>query len=300
MIYTLTLNPAIDYTVGVENFVEGKTNRTSFEKISFGGKGINLSVMLKNLGCDSVALGFVAGFTGDALCSALSNMGLRTDFIRLDKGVTRINVKLKSELESEINAQGPEVSQDDIQKLFLKLDMLCERDILVLSGSIPNSLPPDIYSKIMERLDKLGVRIILDCSGEALIRALEQKPFLIKPNLSELEEAVRRKLESIEDIFDAAESVRRLGAQRVIVSLGSDGAVFVDEHGERYIQKAPKTEPISTVGAGDSLLAAFIYSMSDGYLHALKLGVAAGSATASVDGIADADTVSRMLSKIPT
>ena len=286
MVYTVTLNPALDYSMSVDEISLGQTNRSCEEGITFGGKGLNVSYVLSQLGVDSVALGFVAGFTGEELVRAVSSVGIKTDFIRLSQGNTRINVKLKGETETEINASGPMIEKKDIDLLFEKTDRLQSGDILVLSGSVPPSAGNDIYQRIMQRLQGKDVSVAVDASGNALLNALKYRPFLIKPNVAELEETLKIKIDSQEDIIKAAKELQTLGAQNVLVSRGPLGAILIEDSGQVHIASAPKIAPKNTVGAGDSMLAGFIAGVEKGYDHALKLGIASGSASAASDKLA--------------
>ena len=297
MIYTVTLNPALDYCVYTDSIVMGKTNRSSKENIFFGGKGINVSRVLCELGKDNTALGFVAGFTGDALCDALCSFGVKTDFIKLQSGLTRINVKLKADVETEINAQGPDISLNDIKKLYDKLDNLTGGDTLVLAGSIPKSMPKDIYEQIMSRLRCKGVRFVVDASGELLKNTLKYNPWLIKPNKDELEEICKRNLSSTDDIVRAAKELQQQGAVNVLVSLGKDGAVLVDEHGKIHTCSAIKGSAINTVGSGDSMVAGFIAGADKGYENALLLGTVCGAATAFSADLATKEKIDNLLTE---
>lgn len=289
MIYTVTLNPTIDCTMWVDTLEKGKTNRSTDELISVGGKGINVSVVLNELGFPSVATGFIAGFTGDAVEKILQMKGIETDFVRLPEGSTRINVQIKEKNETEINCNGPEVGIESQHRIFEKLERLSKGDVLVLAGSRPRGVAVDFYARIIEKVQPKGVLAIVDTTGQALIEALKYKPFLIKPNLSELEEITGKKLNSIDEIFATAESLKKQGAKNVIVSMGGDGAILVDSNGKHY--KAEKVEGrcVNSVGAGDSLVAGFIAGILEtgDYELALKLGCSAGAATAFCEGIAE-------------
>ncbi len=299
MIYTVTFNPSVDYIVhtGVLNF--GQTNRTTEEEIQFGGKGINVSRVLNTLGIKSTALGFIAGFTGDALESALKENGIKTDFIKLQNGHTRINIKLKHTYETEINAQGPQISDEAVKLLFSKLGELQSGDTLVLSGSVPKNIPDDIYEHILADLDGKGIRFVVDASGNLLKNTLKYKPFLIKPNRAELEEIAEMPLENDSDIQTAARLLSQLGAQNVLVSLGADGALLLDEYGKPHRQAALGGKPVNTVGAGDSMVAGFLAGIDGGYEYALRLGVAAGGACACSSGLADKDNITKLMQKRP-
>jgi 1-phosphofructokinase len=299
MIYTVTFNPAIDYVMRLSVLRQGETNRTSTSDIQFGGKGINVSCVLRELGVENTALGFVAGFTGDALAEYLSTLGIRTDFIRLPEGNTRINVKLKtpegSAKETEINAAGPAIPNECLQALLAKLDTLTEGDTLVLAGSIPTSLPRDIYSRILARLAGRGIRFAVDAEGALLTAVLPYHPFLIKPNRTELEGIVGRVLPTDDDLREAAANLQEMGAQNVLVSLGGDGALLLDEHGKFHRCPAHPITPVNTVGAGDSMVAGFLAGMDKGYDYALKLGLACGGATAGAEGLATAESISALM-----
>lgn len=282
MIYTVTFNPAIDYVMKADSIRTGETNRSKSEEIYFGGKGINVSLVLKELGVNSCALGFIAGFTGKALADALSEKGISADFTELEKGFTRINVKLKGNEETEINGCGPEIEDEALGKLFEKLEKLKDGDTLVLAGSIPSSLPPDIYEKIMLTLVNKNVRFVVDASGELLRDTLKYRPFLIKPNKAELSELFGKPLGNDEEIIECALKLKDEGAVNVLVSMAEDGSVLVDENGNIHKADAPRGTAVNSVGAGDSMVAGFIagYEKTGDYGYALKLGTASGSATA--------------------
>ncbi|MFA6796568.1 MAG: 1-phosphofructokinase [Bacilli bacterium] len=281
MIYTLTFSPSLDYYLDVPAFKDGAINRSVKEKYVAGGKGINVSLVLKELNYKSITLGFIAGFTGKELTRRLSTKGIPTDFVET-KGNTRINVKINSDRESAINANGPDISKKEIDELFKKLDNIKGGDILAIGGNIPNSLPKDMYLRIMEFLDGRNIKIIVDATGELLLSTLRYHPFLIKPNQEELEELVKRKLNSSEEIIDAAKQLIEMGARNIIISRGGHGAIMIDENGNIYNKPATTGKMKSTVGAGDSLVGGFIagYLKYGNYEDALELGIAAGSATA--------------------
>lgn len=281
MIYTVTFNPALDYIMRVENFKSGETNRSDTEEILIGGKGINVSVILTRLGLKNTALGFIAGFTGEELERQAQEYGIKTDFVKLPNGNTRINVKLKSNLETEINANGPDIDSDSFNKFFSKFEKLQDGDTLVLSGSVPKCLPNGIYEQILNKISDRKIRVCVDATGDLLINTLKYKPFVIKPNLAELEELVGKKLNSLEEIVDAAKKLKSLGAQNVLVSMGSKGAVLLDSNGDVHIENAKKITPVNTVGAGDSMLAGFVFGAQNGYEYALEFANAAGGATAA-------------------
>lgn len=287
MIYTVTFNPALDYVLHLDNLVVGAINRTKTEQIVNGGKGINVSTVLKNLGVDNTALGFCAGFTGEALEKGINADGVKTDFVHLKNGFSRINVKIRAQEDTDINGQGPEIKDEDIEKLFLKLDSLTQGDILVLAGSIPSTLPKDIYERILKRLDGKGVKAVVDATGELLVNVLKYHPFLIKPNNDELGEIFGRTLETDEEIIEYAQRLREMGAENVLVSMGGAGAILVTVDGF-FKRGVAKGRVVNTVGAGDSMVAGFLYGYlkSGDYEYALKTGTAAGGATAFTVGIA--------------
>lgn len=300
MIYTITLNPAVDYALEVDNIKLGATNRAFSENYYIGGKGINVSRVLKELDTPSVALLFVAGFTGELICSFLENAGIKSDCVRLDNGFSRINVKIKNDTETEINGRGPDISKEHIDMLFNKLDAVNDGDIIVLAGSVPQSVPCDIYEKIMERLAEKNIRIAVDATGQLLLGTLKYKPFVIKPNIDELAELFGKYPESDEEIIKYANELHKKGARNVIVSLGKDGAVLVDE--KRHISRvsAHKGNVKNTVGAGDSLLAGFIagYEKTGDFSYALRLGNAAGAATAFSQDLAERKTIDEILNNM--
>lgn len=300
MIYTVTFNPAIDYVVRVEDFSLGQVNRSSREEIQFGGKGINVSVMLKHLGTDSCALGFLAGFTGKAIEDGLHRMGIRTDFIHLSQGMTRINVKLKAKEETEINGQGPGISQADFQKLLEQVALLQPGDTLVLAGSIPQSLPDDVYERIIQSLAGKDIRVVVDATRDLLCHVLKYRPFLIKPNHIELGEIFDRTLHTDEEIRECASLLQRRGSRNVLVSMAGDGAILLDETGAFHKIAAPKGKVKNSVGAGDSMVAGFLagYLQSRDYETALRIGAAAGSATAFSEGLAQRDEVQALLDRM--
>ena len=297
MVFTVTFNPAIDYIVYMDGLKVGKTNRTVSEEYYFGGKGINVSIILKNLGIDTTALGFISGFTGKALEEGLEKQGLKTDFIKLDNGITRINVKIKGNEETEINGQGPNIDSHAVDKLFGKLDELMPDDILVVSGSVPSSMPADIYEQIMKKTSEKKIMTVVDATGELLLNVLEYRPFLIKPNNDELSEMIGEELETTDDIIRGAKELRKKGARNVLISRGSKGAVLITENDDVIVADAIPCKAINTVGAGDSMVAGFVagYIKEKDYDYALKLGSAAGSATASLPGLATAEEIERMM-----
>ena len=301
MIYTVTCNPAIDYVTRLDGPISlGGTNRNAEESVLFGGKGINVSVVLQNLGQQTTALGFIAGFTGDGLENGLQNSGLSTEFIRVKDGLTRINVKIKALEETEINGIGPVITDDDLQKLYLQLDNLTQDDMLILSGSVPACLGVDTYSRIVERLHKRNISVVVDATKGLLTNTLKFRPFLIKPNLQELEELVGRKLDTQESVREAAVYMQSLGARNVLVSMAGDGAFLLDETGKTHRIGCPVGRVVNSVGAGDSMVAGFItgYLQTGDYDYALRLGTAAGSATAFSMGLADKEMIMKLFSQL--
>lgn len=296
MIYTVTFNPALDYVVNVSQFNLGSVNRTDREDIYYGGKGLNVSAVLANLGYANTALGFVAGFTGDEIERGVGTLGFRSDFIKVKKGMSRINVKLKAENETEINGMGPEITPEDVAELYKKLDLLESDDILILSGSIPTSLEDDIYERIMNRLDKRGIHIVVDATKDLLLNVLQYHPFLIKPNHHELGEMFSVTLNDDDDIVTHAKLLQEQGARNVLISMAGDGAILVSEDGQVHKIGVPKGIVKNSVGAGDSMVAGFVagYLECGDYTHALKLGTAAGSASAFSEGLADKAAIMKL------
>ena len=292
MIYTLTFNPAVDYYVTVDDFTSGAVNRTTSENIRFGGKGINASLVLKELGVTSTALGFVGGFTGDALEQNLTQNGINCDFIKI-VGNTRINVKLN---DTDINAAGPDIANEELERLYKKLENLKSGDFLVLSGSVPKSLPQNTYEIILESLKDKGIKFVVDAEKDLLLGALKYSPFLIKPNHHELGDIFGVVIKNFDDALLYAQKLRDKGAKNVLVTLGEMGAVLVDENGNTYTQKAPQGKVVSAVGSGDSAMAAFLAQyLNDGdYKNCLKYAVAAGSATAFSDGLATKEKIEEL------
>ena len=300
MIYTVTFNPALDYVVKVNHFTLGMVNRTVQEDIYYGGKGINVSAVLKTLGFGSTALGFVAGFTGDEIERGVKNLGFQSDFIRVENGMSRINVKLRSEEESEINGTGPEITGADVEKLFEKLEKLRADDVLVLSGSIPHSIDDGIYERIMERLDGRGIRIVVDATKDLLMNVLPYHPFMIKPNNHELGEMFGTVPKDEEEIIYYARQLQKKGAVNVLVSMAGDGAVLIDENGAVFSMGVPKGTVKNSVGAGDSMVAGFIagYLENGNYEHALRLGSACGSASAFSEGLACKEDILKLYEEL--
>lgn len=298
MIYTVTFNPAIDYVVHTGGLVLGSVNRASSESMFFGGKGINVSIVLAELGVRSIALGFTAGFTGEAIENGVRAMGIETDFIRLPEGNSRINVKIKSGEETEMNGQGPDIDTASLEKLFARLDGLSEGDTLILAGSIPKSLPADVYERILKRLSGREIRTVVDASGELLMNVLKYRPFLIKPNDQELGELFGVKIESKEDVVLYGSKLRELGARNVLVSMAGEGAVLLDENGGVHRSAACRGTVRNSVGAGDSMLAGFVSGLEKGFDYALRLGTACGGATAFSDGLASREQIDELLGQI--
>lgn len=296
MIYTVTFNPALDYVVRVNHFTLGSVNRTVGENIFYGGKGINVSAVLANLGFKSTALGFVAGFTGDEIERGVKNLGFSSDFIRVKKGMSRINVKLKSDEESEINGMGPEITKEDVEELFGKLEGLRKGDVLVLSGSIPSSIDSRIYERILEVLKGRGILAVVDAEKDLLLNVLKYHPFLIKPNNFELGDMFGVTLENEEQIAEYAKCLQEKGARNVLVSMAGDGALLVTETDEVHKLGVAKGTVKNSVGAGDSMVAGFLagYLENGDYGHALKLGTAAGGATAFSDGLGTKEEIMRL------
>lgn len=297
MIYTLTLNPALDYHLGLECLRLGETNRSKSENLMLGGKGINVSLMLQNLGISSVALGFLAGFSGKEILLRLSQESFKSDFVFLQNGFSRINVKIKAQEESEINANGPIPIQEEIQELLAKIANLDSKDILILSGSLAKGMRSDFYAQVMQECKAL---IILDVSGEPLELGLPYKPFLIKPNKAELEAMFGKKLDSVDKVIECAQSLQNRGARNVLVSLGGEGAVLLDEKKNRFTLGVPKGELINSVGAGDSMVAGFVagYLKSQDFKEAFYYSVASGSASAYSKGFGTQSKVEELLKSL--
>ena len=300
MIYTVTFNPSLDYIVSVNDFQLGLTNRTDSELILPGGKGINVSTILMNLGIDSTAFGFAAGFTGEEIIREVEAMGIRSDFIKIDSGISRINLKLKNIDGTEINGSGPEISEEKIEELLRKLDILGEGDILVLAGSIPASMPADMYSTIMERLQHKNVTFIVDATKDLLINVLKYKPFLIKPNNHELGELFDVKLTTREEVIPYGKKLQKQGARNVLISMAGEGAVLVAEDGSVYEAPAPKGTLVNAVGAGDSMVAGFTAGWIEkkDYRHAFYMGVSAGSASAFSEYLATKKEIMDLYEKV--
>lgn len=297
MIYTVTFNPSLDYVVNVPSFETGRVNRTIDETIFPGGKGINVSIVLNNLGIDNKALGFTAGFTGDALKNLLNKRGVNNDFIPVDSGMTRINVKLRSDEETEINGQGPKITTQHIGVIYEKLDYLDEDDYLVLAGSIPDSLPNSVYMDIMQRLHDKNIKIIVDATGELLLNALQYKPFLVKPNIHELGEMFGVTITDKNEVIEYGKKLMNMGARNVLVSMAAEGAVLLAENEIIYQAEAPRGELKNSVGAGDAMVAGFIagYINKDDYEEAFKMGIYTGSASAFSEELATKEEILELM-----
>lgn len=297
MIYTVTFNPSVDYTIYIDEVIPGITNRSGSEEIHFGGKGINVSCVLAELGVSSVTLGFVAGFTGRALENSLIERGITSRFIHLTDGFSRINIKIKTHTETEINCNGPYIPPEALRQFMVYLEQLTAEDTLMLTGSIPSSLPQNTYEKILQSVSGNNIRCIVDASGQLLMSTLKYKPFLIKPNKQELEEIFSVKINSQSDILKYGSQLQAMGAENVLISLGECGAVLIDEYGNTHICPAVKCNVISTVGAGDSMLAGFVseYDRTRDFSAALKLGAVCGAATASLSGLATKQRISELM-----
>ena len=293
MIYTITFNPAVDYIMVVPSCRSGEVNRTESEKIMAGGKGINVSIVLNNMGVENTALGFISGFTGGAIENILADMNCKTDFIKLDNGFSRINVKIKSDAETEINGQGPDISDGAVKKLYEKLDSLNDGDTLVLAGSIPSSLSDSIYCEIMDYLKDKKLNIVVDATKDLLVNVLKYKPFLVKPNNHEIGEIFGVELKTRSEVVPYAKKMQEMGAKNVLVSMAGEGAVFVGENGEVYESEAPKGKLVNSTGAGDSMVAGFLagYMEKQDFMYALKMGLSAGSASAFSENLATKEEI---------
>ena len=299
MVYTVTFNPAVDYIVHTKELIPGATNRSDSEEIYFGGKGINVSIVLSELGVKSKALGFAAGFTGEAIEKGVAEKGIDAEFVHLSEGFSRINVKIKSGEETELNGQGPKITDEAIAELFAKLDEIQDGDTLVLAGSIPSSLPADIYERILERLSGKKIRAVVDATKDLLLNVLKYRPFLIKPNNFELGEIFGAEMKSTEDIVEYAGKLKEMGARNVLVSMAGDGAVLLDENGQTHVCGVCRGRVKNSVGAGDSMVAGFIAGCEKGdYEYALKLGTASGGATAFSEGLAEKEKIFELLEQL--
>ncbi len=293
MIYTVTFNPSLDYIVSVEDFKLGITNRTSSELMLPGGKGINVSTVLGNLGIENTALGFAAGFTGEEIIRQVEHMGIRSDFIMVPDGISRINLKLKSIDGTEINGSGPEISEAAVAELMEKLEVLGEEDVLVLAGSIPSSMPDDIYRRILKRLQGRGVTAVVDATKDLLLNVLEYRPFLVKPNNHELGEIFQVELWDRKSVVSYARKLQEMGAQNVLVSMAGEGAVLAAQDGTVYETPAPEGTLVNGVGAGDSMVAGFLagWMEKQDFRHAFYMGVSAGSASAFSERLATREEI---------
>lgn len=300
MIYTVTLNPSLDYIVSVEDFKLGRTNRTGSELMLPGGKGINVSTVLKNLGVENTALGFVAGFTGDEIVRRLEFMRVQTGFIRLSRGFSRINFKLKSMEGTEINGQGPQICEEDVERLMEQLKQMKEGDTLFLAGSIPASMPDDTYGNIMESLKDRRLRIVVDATGDLLLKVLEYRPFLIKPNHHELGEIFGAELQPGEAVIPYGRKLQEMGARNVLISMAGAGAALIAEDGSVYMAPAPEGELKNGVGAGDSMVAGFMAGWMErqDYEYAFRMGVAAGSASAFSENLATGNEIREVYERV--
>lgn len=300
MLYTVTFNPAIDYLMHLDRLTPGSILRSERENAFFGGKGINVSQVLQQLGVENTALGFIAGFTGEALENGLSAAGVRTELIRLPHGMTRINVKLRADTETDINGRGPAVDGASLDRLLDKIRALTADDTLVLAGSVPGDLPRDIYDRILCCIEGRGVRVAVDTSGAPLRHCLRHAPFLLKPNTEELSELLGETIETPEEAAVGARRVQAMGAKNVLVSMGGIGAVLADESGICRFCPAVRGRAVDTTGAGDSMLAGFLAALSrgEGPVQALRLGTAAGAATAFTEGLADRAAIEQQLSAV--
>ena len=299
MICTVTFNPSLDYIVRVDDMRLGVINRTTYEQVLPGGKGINVSIVLGNLGHESRALGFLAGFTGAEIARRVREAGVDADFIEVAEGMSRINAKIKSDEETELNGQGPLITETDIEQLYARLDVLSQDDTLVISGSVPATLPGDMYERIMERLDGRGVRVVVDAERELLTRVLPYRPFLVKPNNIELGDIYGVKLETRADVIPYAKRMQQAGARNVLVSMAGEGGVLVAESGEVFDSPAAKGEVVNSVGAGDSSVAGFLAGLAEtgSYETAFRMALAAGSASAFSDHLATRPEVEELMAR---
>lgn len=300
MIYTVTFNPSLDYLVRVNDFKLGVVNRSTSEAITAGGKGINVSMVLKNLGVDSVALGFVAGFTGNEIERKIKAHGCTTNFIHIEEGLSRINIKLKSGEETEINGQGPHILHHDRHELFEQLNQLDNGDILVLAGSIPNTLPEDTYQEIIKMLIGKDIKVVVDATKDLMLKVLRYHPFLIKPNKHELGEMFGVDLTTQAEVIQYAKKLQQLGARNVLISMAAEGAILICEDEKVYQRPAPKGKVVNSVGAGDSMVAGFItgYLRGNDFEEAFKMGIATGSASAFSEKLATKEEVAQLLQTI--
>ena len=299
MIYTVTLNPSIDYVVHLDSFVDGITNRTTGEEYYFGGKGINVSNVLAELNLESTALGFVAGFTGEAIEKGVRNERITTDFIHLREGISRINVKIKAGEETEINGQGPRIDDEALAALMERIDRITDGDTIIIAGNVPNTMPDDVYERMLERLQGKDVRIVVDATKKLLVNALKYRPFLIKPNRQEISEIFGVEVKTEADTERYARELQKLGAQNVLVSLGGEGAMLIDADGMKHKQGVLPGKVVNTVGSGDSMVAGFVagWELEHSYAFALKLGSACGNATAFLPGLATREKIEELLAQ---
>lgn len=299
MIFTVTFNPSLDYIVRVDEMRLGTINRTNYEQLLPGGKGINVSIVLGNLGHPSRALGFSAGVTGVALEKLLADAGVDADLVHVKEGFTRINAKVKAVEETELNGQGPRIAPEDVDALFSKLDVLGQDDTLVISGSVPNTLPSDMYEQVMERLAGHGVRIVVDAERDLLTRVLPYRPFLVKPNNHELGDIFGVTLKTRDEVVPYARRMQEMGAQNVLVSMAGEGGVLVVADGQVYQSPAAKGTVVNSVGAGDSCVAGFLAGLMEtgSYQTAFRMGLAAGSASAFSDHLATRPEVEDLMSR---
>lgn len=300
MIYTVTLNPSIDYIIETDKFKIGEVNRANKEELYPGGKGINVSLMLNELQVENTALGFLGGFIGEYIENTLASNGVNTEFIKLEKGFSRINLKIKNEVETEINGKGPHISEDNLQLLYKKIEKLKDEDILVLCGSIPKSLSNTLYQDIISMVAKKNVKVIVDATSNLLLNTLKYNPFLIKPNIHELEEIFDTKIDCIDSTIFYATKLKDMGAENVLISMGKNGALLIDSKGKIYLSNAPYGDVVNTVGSGDSMVAGFIsgYLKTKDYKEALKLGASCGSATAFSSGIGEKKLIDTLKNEI--
>ena len=297
MIYTVTLNPSLDYVVDVDDFELGRTNRAVSERLYAGGKGINVSFVLKNLGFESTALGFSAGFTGEEIKKQIQERGITENFITVLNGQSRINIKLRGQQETEINGMGPDIEKEHIQQLLKKLTVLSTGDYLILAGSVPMKINDTIYYDILKTLDKKGIKAVVDTTGDLLLNVLKYHPFLIKPNIHELSELFSTEIKTKEEVVQYGLKLQDMGAQNVIVSMAGDGAVFICENGEIYKSEAPKGVVKNSVGAGDSMVAGFLagFCETKDFAKAFKMGVCTGSASAFSEDLATKEQVRQVM-----
>lgn len=297
MIYTVTLNPSLDYVVDVDDFELGRTNRAVSERLYAGGKGINVSFVLKNLGFESTALGFSAGFTGEEIKKQIQERGITENLITVLNGQSRINIKLRGQQETEINGMGPDIEKEHIQQLLKKLSVLSPGDYLILAGSVPMKINDTIYYDILKTLDKKGIKAVVDTTGDLLLNVLKYHPFLIKPNIHELSELFSTEIKTKEEVVQYGLKLQDMGAQNVIVSMAGDGAVFICENGEIYKSEAPKGVVKNSVGAGDSMVAGFlaVFCETKDFAKAFKMGVCTGSASAFSEDLATKEQVRQVM-----